>query len=57
MYPLCTIAQLDFLPFPDLQQSVRDDIQIIKSSPLVAPGTTVHGYVYDVTTGELKPVA
>ncbi|KAG2485672.1 hypothetical protein HYH03_015644 [Edaphochlamys debaryana] len=51
------VAGRDFLPFPDLDQSVRDDVAIVKASPLVAPGTVVHGYVYDVTTGKVRVVA
>ncbi|KXZ54097.1 hypothetical protein GPECTOR_5g200 [Gonium pectorale] len=47
----------DFLPFADLEQSVRDDVATVKSSPLVAPDTVVHGYVYDVKTGKLTEVA
>jgi carbonic anhydrase len=45
-----------FLPFPDLEESVREDADIVKSSPLVAPGTPVTGYVYDVATGGLKRI-
>ncbi len=33
----------DFLAFPELRQSVLDDVAIIKGSPLVAPGTEVRG--------------
>lgn len=46
-----------FLPFPDLEQSVRDDVAIVRESPLVAPGARVAGFVYDVKTGRLSPVA
>ncbi|KAG2430922.1 hypothetical protein HXX76_009894 [Chlamydomonas incerta] len=46
----------DFLPFPDLDQSVRDDIATVKGSPLVAPGTQVFGYVYEVETGRIREV-
>src|SRR5919201_6652198 len=28
-------SDIDFLPFPDLEQSVRDDVQFLKDSPLV----------------------
>lgn len=46
----------DFLTFTNLEKSVRDDIQTVKDNPLVAPGTIVHGYIYDVRTGAVKEV-
>mmetsp|Transcript_4783 Transcript_4783/g.11741 ORF Transcript_4783/g.11741 Transcript_4783/m.11741 type:complete len:175 (-) Transcript_4783:436-960(-) len=49
-------ADRDFLPFSDLDKSVRDDIHTIRTSNLVAPGTPVFGHVYDVKTGELRSV-
>jgi carbonic anhydrase len=48
---------VDFLPFSDLEQSVRDDVQRIKSSPLIPKDVAVQGFVYDVRTGRLNPVA
>jgi carbonic anhydrase len=47
---------VDFLPFPDLEQSVRDDLEIIRSSPLLRHDVPVTGFVYDVTTGRLQRV-
>lgn len=47
----------DFLPFTDLEQSVRDDIAAIKSSPLIPDSIPVSGAVYDVKTGKLSPVS
>lgn len=47
---------IDFLPFSDLAQSVRDDVQTIKASPFINPGTRVTGYIYDVATGKLEEV-
>ena len=48
--------RIDFLPFPDLEQSVRDDVAALRGSPLLRPDTQVAGFVYDVTTGKLAPV-
>ncbi|WP_038038258.1 beta-class carbonic anhydrase [Thermorudis peleae] len=45
-----------FLPFTDLEQSVRDDIALIRRSPFIVPETTVTGWIYDVRTGKLLPV-
>jgi carbonic anhydrase len=50
-------SSIDFLPFGDLEQSVRDDVEIIRSSPLIPDEVTVRGFVYDVTTGKLQEVA
>jgi carbonic anhydrase len=49
-------AEMDFLPFTDLEQSVRDDVQIIKDSPLLIAGMPVRGYIYDLRTGRLHEV-
>ncbi|HZP89425.1 MAG TPA: carbonic anhydrase [Actinomycetota bacterium] len=47
---------IDFLPFADLEESVREDVQRIRSSPLMPGGVTVRGFVYDVGTGLLSEV-
>jgi carbonic anhydrase len=50
-------SEIDFLPFPDLDQSVRDDVQRITASPFIPGGIPVRGFVYDVQTGRLAEVA
>ncbi len=47
---------IDFLPFGDLEQSVRDDVAAIRSSPLIPDDVAVSGFVYDVRTGHLRRV-
>src|SRR5579859_3731808 len=47
---------IDFLPFKDLEQSVRDDVATIKSSPLIPKNIEVVGFIYDVKSGKLIPV-
>jgi carbonic anhydrase len=47
---------IDFLPFPDLDQSVRDDIQFLKDSPLIPDDVSIRGFVYDVKTGRVREV-
>jgi carbonic anhydrase len=47
---------IDFLPFTDLAQSVRDDVARIKASPFLPGDVTVSGFIYDVRTGRLEPV-
>jgi carbonic anhydrase len=49
-------STIDFLPFPDLEQSVRDDVQRIVESPFIADEIPVSGFVYDVRTGRLLEV-
>ncbi len=48
---------IDFLPFGDLEQSVRDDLTLIRESPLIPDSIPVRGFVYDVSTGLLAEVA
>ena len=47
---------VDFLPFKDLEQSVRDDVATIKNSPLLLKNIEVSGFIYDVKSGKLVPV-
>ncbi len=49
-------SAIDFLPFSDLEQSVREDVQTIRDSPLVPDEISVHGFVFDVRTGRLREV-
>ena len=48
--------QLDFLTFRDLDQSVRDDVDRIRSLGQIPADATVSGHVYDVRTGTLRKV-
>jgi len=63
MYGICQeqlgadVSDIDFLPFSDLEQSVRDDVEIIRSSSLIPNDTPVTGFVYDVKTGKIHEVA
>ncbi len=50
-------SDIDFLPFSDLEQSVRDDVESIKDSPLLPEGIAIRGFVYDVHTGRLNGVS
>jgi carbonic anhydrase len=47
---------IDFLPFSDLAQSVRDDVAAIRNAPFVPEAIPVSGFIYDVRTGRLQPV-
>jgi carbonic anhydrase len=49
-------SEIDFLPFADLEQNVRDDVAFLKKSPLIAGDTEIRGFVYDVKTRRLTEV-
>jgi carbonic anhydrase len=50
-------SDIDFLPFADLEQSVRDDVEFLRSSPLVPDDVSVRGFVYDVKSGKVSEVS
>ena len=50
-------SHIDFMPFADLEQSVRDDVDFLKSSPLIADESEIRGFVYDLSTGRVREVA
>jgi carbonic anhydrase len=47
---------IEWLTIKDQAQSVRDDLERIKSHPLVPKNIPVYGYIYDVKTGRLNEV-
>jgi carbonic anhydrase len=49
-------TDIDFLPFSDLEESVREDVAFLASSPLIPGDTVIRGFVYDVKTGRLNEV-
>ena len=49
-------SELDFLTFRDLDQSVRDDVELIRSLGALPADATVSGHVYDVRTETLREV-
>nr|WP_235401195.1 carbonic anhydrase [Rubrobacter aplysinae] len=46
----------DFMPFSDLEDSVREDVERVRSSELVPDDVTVRGAVYEVETGGIREV-
>ena len=48
-------TDIDFLPFSDLEESVRQSVHRVRESPLTAD--VVRGFVYEVETGRLRDVA
>ncbi len=49
-------SHMDFLPFDDLEESVREDVQRLRQSRFIPNGISVRGFVYDVRTGRLSSV-
>ncbi len=49
-------GEFDFLPFQDLEGSVREDIEFLTATQLLNPDTLIRGFVYDVRTGRLSEV-
>ena len=47
---------IDFLPFSDVEESVREDVAFLLSSPLIPGSVVIRGFVYDVRTGKLNEV-
>jgi carbonic anhydrase len=50
-------AAIDFRPFQDTDESVREDIALLESSPLLRKDIDYAGFVYDVANGRMRSVA
>jgi carbonic anhydrase len=44
---------IDFMPFVDVEASLREDVQAIRDNPFLPKDAEVTGWVYDVRTGRL----
>ena len=51
------VPGLEYLAFPDVEQSVRDDVDAVRGCGHLPPGAAVWGAVYDVDDGELRVVS
>ena len=47
------VSGQDFLPFQDIDESVREDMRLLKDSPLIPDDVVISGAVYDVDTGRM----
>jgi carbonic anhydrase len=47
---------IDFQPFPDVEERVRQSVETIRSHPLLPDSFGATGFVYDVRTGRIDPV-
>jgi carbonic anhydrase len=50
-------GEFDFLPFQNLDESIRQDIEFLQATQLLNPDTAIRGFVYDVRTGKLREVS
>ncbi len=50
------VAGQDFLPFTDVEDSVREDMELLRQSPLIPEDVVISGAVYDVDTGLMTEV-
>lgn len=51
------IGDLDFLPFPDLEEAVRKDVQFLKDSKAIPKNIKISGWIYEVESGKVRSVA
>jgi len=49
-------SSIDFYPFPDLEEAVKDDVKYLKESPYVPDSITISGWIYEVETGKARKV-
>ena len=47
---------IDFEPFPDVAERVRQSVETIRSHPLLPDSFGASGFVYEVKTGRIEPV-
>jgi carbonic anhydrase len=47
---------IDFQPFPDVAERVRQSVETIRNHPLLGDGFGAAGFVYDVESGRIEAV-
>lgn len=50
------VSGQEFLPFTDVEESVREDVALLRQSPLIPADVEISGAVYDVDTGRMTVV-
>ena len=50
------VSGQDFLPFTDVEESVREDVELLRQPPLIPDDVEISGAVYDVATGRMTVV-
>ena len=54
LHVVALIDAIDFLPFPHLETSIKENVQWLQDHPLVLKETAVSGWVYDVSSGRVR---
>ena len=47
---------VNFGPFPQLEKAVKNDVEFLRNTKLIAPEVKTSGWVYEVETGKVKQV-
>ena len=47
------VSVQDFLPFQDIDESVREDMKLLRECPLIPDDVIISGAIYDVDTGRM----
>ena len=50
------VSGQDFLPFQDIDESVREDMKLLRECPLIPDDVIISGAVYDVDTGSMRQI-
>jgi len=51
-----TGAQLGFRPIGDLESAIAEDVELLATTPYLAPIVAIAGFVYDVESGDIGDV-
>lgn len=52
-----TELELPLFPFADLEGNLRTQVETIRRHPWINPDVPVHGLIYEVESGRLRPVS
>ena len=50
------VSGQDFLPFQDVDESVREDMKLLRECPLIPDDVIISGAVYDLDTGSMREI-
>ncbi|KAI1281145.1 beta carbonic anhydrase clade D [Xylaria sp. FL0933] len=50
------LGPLDFLPFTDLEDAVKEDVEYLKRSATVPEDVKISGWIYEVETGKVRQI-
>ncbi|KAI0851210.1 carbonate dehydratase [Daldinia vernicosa] len=50
------IATLDFLPFTNIDDAIKGDVEYLKRSAAVSDDVIISGWVYEVETGKVRQI-